>query len=387
MGNWQGSVRVLAFDPVNVGYSHAMFNAAVVRALDAVSIVGRVEVLLAGSSLESKALADVLALGKVRVEATLPERRNPTGRVREAQRAVGCHIHLCRALWRKRDMACIHLASDNLIGPVCLLIDRLVRSGEAMVILHNNAHGIQRSKAVRRLWGGVFRSGVKAVVLAQTVYDFYRERYPDVEFEFLRHPSYGDASGLTEGRQSPRGGRRFLLLGRHGRSAGTVEFLRRFIEACAAVGSGEQVTICVERSVGRQVEPVAGKAGIVLEMYDWPVGHDEYYGMVRAAHFVVFPPEGSERITASGVQADALSCCVPIIAPAQGVFRENVAESGLPLLYRDAAADLRRVVARATTLSRAEHERLRSDLDEIRRDCDVIRTAQRLASLVGAASG
>ena len=387
MGEPTRSLEVVVFDPLNAGYSHAMFNAAIVRALEAVAIVERVHVLVAGSALQSKAFADVLALRKVRVEGALPERLNARGRWHEVKRAVGCYVELFRTLRRRRGTTCIHLASDNVVGPLWLLFDRLVRGGAAHVILHNNAHGVQRSATVRRLWSGVFRSGVRAVVLAKMVYEFYRERYPDIRFDFIPHPSYGGTSGVGAGKGEAAGcGRRFLLLGRHGRSSATVDFLLRFIGACGAAGGGQQISICVERSVGVHVRVTARSAGIVLEMYDWPVGHDDYYGMVRAARFVVFPPEGSQRITASGVHADAISCCVPIIAPAQGVFGENVAESGLALLYGDVEADLGRVVARAMTMSGAEYQRLRSDLVGVRRHSDVIRTAQRLASMFGAVS-
>ena len=386
-GKCHRSVQIVVFDPVNVGYSHAMFNAAMVRALDAVTIVGGVDLLIAASSLQSRAFGNVLALRKVRVEGALPERSKTSGRVREAKRALGCYIQLWRSLGRKRDAVCILLASDNLVGPVWLLFYRWLRGGGAHVILHNNAHGIQKSAAVRRLWRRVFRSGVRAIVLAKTVEEFYRAHYPEVPFNFMPHPSYEGASGVREREQEAEDhGCRFLFLGRHGRSSTTVDFLGRFIETCAEVGAARRISICVEQSVGVHFEVIARSAGIGMELYDWPVGHDEYYRMVRAAHFVVFPPEGSKRITASGVQADAISCRVPIIGPAQGVFRENVAESGLSFLYEDVAADLERVVSRATTMSRTEYERLRSDLVQIRRDGDVIRTAQRLANLVGTVS-
>ena len=131
-----------------------------------------------------------------------------------------------------------------------------------------------------------------------------------------------------------------------------------------------------------QVGRIARWAGIRLQMYDWPVEHDDYYEMVRAARFVVFPPDAGDRISASGVHADAISYCVPIIAPAHGVFRENVPDSGVGLLYEDAESDLGRVVARATGMSPVEYQRLRSDVDAVRRRCDVIRTAERLMHML-----
>ena len=100
------------------------------------------------------------------------------------------------------------------------------------------------------------------------------------------------------------------------------------------------------------------------------------------ARFVVFPPEAGDRISASGVHADAISCCVPIIAPVHGVFRENVPDSGASLLYEKGESDLGRVVARATGMSPAEYRRLRSDVAAVRSRCDVTRTADRITHML-----
>ena len=366
-------IEVVAVDPVNVGYSHAMFNAAIVRALDAATVVERLHVLVAKSALESKPFGGVAALPKVKVREALPDRSHGRGRWGQIKRSVGCHAQMFRAVRWRRSVVSVHLAADNLIAPLWLVFDRLVRGGCAYVILHNNAHGVRASRAIRLLWGGVFRAGVRPVVLAKSVYDFYYRLYPKTRFNLVPHPSYDDATGPTAGdRELRESDQRFLFLGRHGRSSITVDFLGRFISACSVACNGNRMTVVAERSVASEVTEIARCAGIRLQMYDWPVEHDDYYGMVRAARFVVFPPDASDRISASGVHADATSYCVPIIAPTRGVFRENVPDSGAGLLYDDVDSDLDRAVARAARMSSAAYQRLRSDVADVRRRCDVI---------------
>lgn len=376
-------VEVIAFDPVSVGYSHAMFNAAIVRALDAASIVEGVRVIVAKSALESKPFAGVAALPKVKDREALPEGSPGQGRCGQIRRSVGYHAQMSRAVRRRRSVVSVHLAADNLIAPLWLLFDRFVRGGCSYVILHNNAHGVRASRAIRLLWSGVFRAGVRPIVLAKSVCEFYDRLCPDTRFNLVPHPSYDDGTepGVrnTEHRECDR---RFLFLGRHGRSSTTVDFLGTFISACAAVRDGNPMTVVAERSVAAGVTEIARGSGVRLQMYDWPVEHDDYYRMVRAARFVVFPPSASDRISASGVHADATSYCVPIIAPAHGVFRENVPGSGAGLLYEDVESDLGRVVARAAGMSSVDYQRLRSDVAEVRRGCDVIRTAERLTYLL-----
>ena len=173
---------------MNVGYSHAMFNAAIVRALDAASIVERVHVLVAKSALESKPFGGVAALPKVKVREALPEGSNGRGRWGQIKRSVGCHAQMFRAVRWRRSVVSVHLAADNFIAPLWLLFDRLVRGGCAYVILHNNAHGVRASRAIRLLWGGVFRAGVRPVVLAKSVYDFYYRLYPNTPFNLRSTP-------------------------------------------------------------------------------------------------------------------------------------------------------------------------------------------------------
>ena len=376
-------IEVVAFDPVSVGYSHAMFNAAIVRALGAAANVDGIHVLLAKSALESKPFRGVAALPKVRVCQALPERPRGHGRWAEMKRSVGCHAQMLRAVIGRRSIVCLHLAADNLMGPLSLLLGRLVRNGCACVILHNNAHRIQASRTARLLWAAVFRSGVRPIVLAQCVYEFYDRLYPKVRFKLIPHPSYAEVTGPGEANfREPD--RRFLFLGRHGRSSATVEFLGRFISACSAARDGGPMTVVAERSVASQVADIAGGAGIGLQTYDWPAEHDDYYGMLRAARFVVFPPHASDRISASGVHADATSCGVPVIAPTRGAFRENVPSSGARFLYDDVQSDLDRVVASAVGISPAAYQELRSDVADVRRQCDTVRTAERLTGLMAA---
>ena len=376
-------IEVVAFDPVDVGYSHAMFNAAVLRALDAASIVERIHVLVAKSALESKPFDEVRRLDKVRVAGSLRDLPLRQGRWREMKRRLGCYVQMARSVRWSRSVVCMYLASDNLIGPLWLLLDRLVWGRRAYVILHSNAQSVRKSGVIRLLWGGVFRIGVQPVVLAKWVYSFYTQVYPRTRFHLIPHPSYDDAAGQdAENRVVENPDQRFLFIGIHGMSSTTVRFLRRFISACSAVCDGHPVTIVTERSVAVQVERIAHRAGIRLQMYDWPLEHDDYYGMVRAARFVVFPPEAGDRICASGVHADAISYCVPIIAPVHGVFRENVPDSGASLLYENVESDLGRVVARAKGTSPAEYRRLRSDVAAVRSRCGVTRTAERITHML-----
>ncbi|MDD9986434.1 MAG: hypothetical protein OXQ31_09200 [Spirochaetaceae bacterium] len=376
-------VEVVTFDPVSVGYSHAMFNAAIVRALGVAANVDGIHLLLEKSALESTAFRGLTALPKVKACRALPEGSLGHGRWAEMKRSVVCHAQMFRAVSRRRSIVCLHLAADNLMSPLSLLLGTVVRGGCACVILHNNAHRIKASRAARLLWGAVFRSGVRPIVLAQSVHEFYDRLYPRVRFNLIPHPSYAEVGGPGEANvREPE--RRFLFLGRHGRSSATVEFLGRFISACSAARDGDPMTIVAERSVASQVADMAGGAGIGLRMYDWPAEHDDYYGMLRKARFVVFPPHASDRITASGVHADATSCCVPVIAPTRGVFRENVPDSGARLLYDDVQSDLHDVVASAVGMSAAAYQELRSDVADVRRRCDTVRTAERLNGLLTA---
>ena len=376
-------LEVVAFDPVDVGYSHAMFNAAVLQALDAASMVERIHVVVAKSALESRPFDEVRRLDKVRVAGSLGELPLSRGRWREMKRRLGCYFQMARNVRWSRSVVCMYLASDNLIGPMFLLLDKLVRGRRAYVILHSNAQSVRKSLAIRLLWGGVFRVGVQPIVLAKWVYSFYTQVYPRIRFHLIPHPSYVDATGRdAESRVVQNPDQRFLFIGIHGMASTTVGFLRRFISECSAVCGGRRVTIVTERSVAVQVERNAYWAGIGLQMYDWPLEHDDYYGMVRAARFVVFPPEAGDRICASGVHADAISYCVPIIAPIRGVFRENVPDSGANLLYENVQSDLGRVVARATGMSPADYRTLRSDVAAVRSQCDVARTAERITHML-----
>ena len=117
-------IEVVAFDPVDVGYSHAMFNAAVLRALDAATIVERIHVLVAKSALESRPFDEVGRLDKVRVAGSLGELPLRRGRWREMKRRLGCYVQMARSVRWSRSIVCMYLASDNLVGPLWLLLDR-----------------------------------------------------------------------------------------------------------------------------------------------------------------------------------------------------------------------------------------------------------------------
>ena len=188
-------IEVVAFDPVDVGYWHAMFNAAVLQALDAASMVERIHVVVAKSALESRPFDEVRRLDKVRVAGSLRELPLSRGRWRELKRRLGCYFQMARSVRWSRSVVCMYLASDNLIGPLFLLLDRLVRGRRAYVILHSNAQSVRKSLAIRLLWGAVFRVGVQPIVLARWVYSFYTQVYPRIRFHLIPHPSYLDATG------------------------------------------------------------------------------------------------------------------------------------------------------------------------------------------------
>ena len=381
-------LNVVAFDPISVGYTHTMFNSAIVRALARIDTIESVHLLLAESTLQSKPFSDVLKRPKVHVQAGLPDQVRRSGRWRQIRRTLSCYVQMSqmfRTVQHCRSIVCVHMACDNLVGPLWLMFDRLVRRGPTYVILHNNGQSASASALIRLLWRGVFYFGVQPLVLARIVYEFFKTRYPKTGFILIPHPSYSGEDGVVSfNLETRKTDCEFLFLGRHGQSPRTVAFLQRFISACALVSADVNgISITIDRSVALQLGMIRC-AGIRLHMYDAPVEHDKYYGMLRAAKFVVFPPDASSRISASGVHADAISYCVPVIAPARGVFQDSVPSAGLGLLYNDEDSHLRTVIARATGMSKEDYDRLQRELTTIRDYCDVVRTAERFEGIFAA---
>ena len=134
-------------------------------------------------------------------------------------------------------------------------------------------------------------------------------------FNLVGYPSYHDLIGSEGGlKELPESNQKFVFLGRHGRTTTRTDFLSRFMSTCSAAQKYQSITVVVERSLATQVADTARCTGVVLQMYDSLIGHDDYYRIVRDARFVVFSPEASDRLTASGVHADATTYCVPIIS-------------------------------------------------------------------------
>ena len=221
-------IEVVAVDPVSVGYSHAMFNAAIVRALDAASIVERVHVLVAKSALESKAFGGVAALPKVKVREALPEGSNGRGRSGQIKRIRGLpRADVSRGALEA--IGCQRAPGGGQFDRPAVVAVRQARA--RWMRIRNIAQQRPRGQSVAgdQIAVGPACSGP---VCGRS---FWRNRYtistagciptPGSTSFHTRHTTTGPRP--SEGDREPRNfDQQFLFLGRHGRSATTVEFLR-----------------------------------------------------------------------------------------------------------------------------------------------------------------
>lgn len=268
---------------------------------------------------------------------------------------------------KSRDSKHFILAIDNTIGPLLLLLSRLVTIGSVICILHNNYSRIQTSRSRRFLFRCLSRSGVVFLVMREQLCSELRTQ--GINARYLRHPL--PEPGFIF---SPDNRQGIVVVGR----ANDLE-VNTFPEVYNLLTKVPNIVVKVLKSSPLHKSLVAkNDVKLSFDVYERPISEVDYFKLLSESDAVLLPSIYDERRTASGVLMDAISTETPVISSSLGICLEyldksypgfifdegslNIDDGDFDLLLRGAASHIKNV---RDALARHQSSQLKELLSSI----------------------
>jgi len=374
-------MRIILFDPVTYGFSHAAFNASMILSFCSVNKIKSLTIMLEKNQITHPYIQSAINESPLQ-PLVLPLPTSKNSLITKIARSIKSHILLIfRVLIEKPNVICF-LASDNTFSPFFLTLISAITNrtkSRLLIVFHNNLENMKNNHLKLRLWETVIRiTDVRLIVLSPFLKKRVKLHIPSASVVCIPHPSY------TEFRGSPQVYipyseklYDFLFLGRHAYSLNGKEFLANFINECSSFNINRCVKIVISADV--QVGDLYCPSNVELITYRYPITDFMYDKLLQESRFVVVPPDSAYRLTASGVLADSITFGVPIIAPKAGPFMDSVSETCYSLLYKH--GNFIPALQMALSITPDIYYNVTKDILKLREELSISNTAKRLALL------
>ena len=318
----------IVINPLSVGFSHAVFDAVLLKAIDEGLGNRLTGINFLGEKQHVIEIKNILGSWASNITFT-SFRKYGRGRPAKTLLCARVFHQLNKTKSLNRQVLPIIAAADNTLTPLYLRQHRLktpVNNMPPVIISHNNMQSIAYKKAKRRRWQkAVEKSRAKFMVLENELFEHARSILGLDKVFKLDHPTYGHIRAFERARQLRQQQPflyDFLMIGRHGRTKACVEEVLQAAEQVVGKSSinNDDRSICIAFT-GPEMGLLSSDERVQLfSLGEYP-DFNKYLAALARSRFVVFPSTAGTRMTASGTLADALSLGTPVIAPAQGGFK------------------------------------------------------------------
>lgn len=340
--------KLLVLDPISIGLSHASFNSVMIEAI--------LMKYKKSMFLLEENQAKILDLKKKeRIEIHSWKAPNKRLKFMFLVDNVFLYYSFYRKIKKWNANSIFFLAADNFFTPILIIILSLSNSDKHIyTILHNNIQNMDGSFFKNFLWKLASLKDFTGIVLADFVKNKIRNRHLAKNIHVIKHPTFQNINKKFNRLGMDKID--FLILGRHSNSFEDVSFTEDFLSTCSKYSGNKDVIIFIKKN---KVQMIKYKNIKVYE-YSSPLPNEKYWSMLSSARFLFIPPVSAERLTASGVLADAITAGVIVIAPKEGPFIEFLPNSCHSFLYEK--EEFSSVLKSVMKLNDDEYNIIRNDI-------------------------
>jgi hypothetical protein len=358
-------MNITIVDPITDTHWHANFNALFIKVFTIINKSDNIDVALESNQLEQAIVNTVVSQENINI-IKLPKINN-----NRLQRSLYIFKKLTYLVKAKKTDLLVFLASDNLVIPIYIyLFSKIFKKTKIIIFMHNNLESIKQSSFKQYLWRRILNRNIHGIFLSKYVYN-YSKNYLHHNTLLLPHPSYYDLFNIHIDRVHKYD---FLILGRHSESFGDNDFTKQFLDSCSKY-SNRQINIII----GSNSTMSTKNNNIKINTYTFPISTERYWELLYSSKFLIIPPESGLRLTASGVHLDAITACLPTIAPKIGTFYENTPKSCNHLLYDE---DIERTIKYALNLNVETYHLIVKDLKLKSNSLNINSTVTRVEKLL-----
>lgn len=363
---WIATMKITVFDPINIGLSHASFNYTTIRSLLNAKHIESVDIILSKSQLKQNLFLKIQDDAKVksiirinRSKKALSNSSEKDGKIRYLREFILSYIELIKNIKKNKPEAIYILALDNLYSLLFLFFLKRFCKVKIFIFLHNNIENCKHSRLKLVVWAKLLKKNIHGIVLSEFVYRRARELFKkNINLNLLPHPNYSHIVGKIK-KEFDKIEIDFLVLGRHSNFFCEDNFGSKVLEQINKVKPNKTYTLLIKKGCLNTSLP----KNIIVHEYDFPISYFQYWEFLKKSKFLIIPPKSQTRITASGVHLDSITAGIPVIAPEQGAFAENVSEQGACLLYNE--TNIQDVFAHALQMSINEYKTINKEIEEM----------------------
>ena len=358
-------MNTLVIDPVNTGNSHAAFNSSFIRAMAMCNEIESITLLIDRKQYNHSHFCYI----KDNLNNVIPilnnnffSRYKPINAFLSWSNAFLYYLKLIRFLHLNRIDILLFLAADNTFSPflINLISSYLTKRRISLyIVFHNNLENLKNSPKKSIRWkNALVNKNVNVILLSRFLIKEAIKTFPDNNMIVIPHPTYAHLHAKPDLALNKKEKVDFLFLGRHSIKADLTGFLDYFILLCKKIELSENVEIKIRLLVRNDLRTINECDNIEVLVNP---STEHYFNSIISAKFGVFPPESSDRLSASGVIADLQTFGIPIIAPMEGPFKENYSFANYPFLYND-LSELPSLIQAAMMLSNSKYLQIHNEI-------------------------
>ena len=225
------------------------------------------------------------------------------------------------------------LAVDNLWFPLLCGYYGRRRKVEIIAVLHNNFENIKKSLLKKTLWKFANASSAQFIVLAETLKVFGEEELKLDNLNLVRHPTYSSLNNEAEEHCKIYD---LLLIGRHSNPIAVSEFFSILARMDIQLNKPVKiVVVCSQEIFMQEIKNMVAPPQVELELISGRLNQREYWKLLGQSKAVYIGEEARNRMTASGVCADAITCSSILVAPRSQIFVESLPRTVHAYLYEN----------------------------------------------------
>lgn len=376
-------MKLLVFDPINIGYSHLAFNRTLLEALIQSDVVNSIDLMLSRSQTEEQSIKKLIENKKIQKVFALNnfqeyKRINSwkSSRVQLTTRLINSYFSLIKQFWISKPKAIFLLSSDNTVSIVFLFILKYLFRAKIFIFLHNNIENCKNSKRKLAMWRRLLSRNFTGILLSRFALTKSRELFQkEVNLVFLPHPIYDNIVD-SKIKNSVKMKYDFLVLGRHSNFYSKNNFEDYLIDAVDKFDADRNVILLIKKNCVKSLQ----SRNLTVKEYDFPLSNEKYWEMILTSRFLIIPPQAAQRITASGVHLDTITAGTPIIAPQEGAFTENVHLDGKKLLYN--VNNINSILENALQMKNDDYNKLVKQIQDISESLSLKHYTTRIEELI-----
>lgn len=315
-------MNILICDAITHDHVHSLFNYSIIKSIESIEYK-KIILILEKNQLEQPIFKNIAQQIEHKHIYKLPSNTNDSFLARKC-RAILSHYKILEIIIKEKPNLIFLLASDNLFTPITLILKNYFTKTKCIIIFHNNLENIKDSNSKQYIWKAALKNKEHSVIfLSKHIKSIFDKMNLGKTSHSISFPSYCNLLKKNNVSKDID----FLILGRHSHELNQEKLYSIFNNQIECTGSNINILVSQNITTNHTV------GGVNFHTYIHPIKENLYWDTLSKAKFIIIPEEAFDRLTASGIQIDALTMGIPVIAPKTNIFLEYTPEACKALLY------------------------------------------------------